>query len=229
MRSATKAEALCKSYRRRRRGVGPAGSLRSFFSWAGEEVPAVKAISFEVERGEAVGVIGENGAGKSTTLKLLMGVLVPTSVTVTSLGLGPYKERRRLAMNIEGLVSRARGDRGRGRDLETQLHELLCDIRREHPSVSVKVILRTLRADGRMGSEVTACTVRRMLAERGLTRTAAVDSDGTKTRLRWQTERPGALWHGDVCHGPTLTLDGKRAPVRVHGLLDDASRYGNEL
>jgi len=125
---------------------------------------------------------------------------------------------------LEALVPRARGDRGRGRDLDPQLRELLCDIRREHPSVSVKVILRTLLADGRMGSEVTAGTVRRMLAERGLTRTAAADGDGTKTRLRWQAECPGALWHGDVCHGPTLTLDGKRTPVRVHGLLDDASR-----
>ncbi|MEZ4223843.1 MAG: DDE-type integrase/transposase/recombinase [Polyangiaceae bacterium] len=45
------------------------------------------------------------------------------------------------------------------------------------------------------------------------------------TRLRWQAERPGALWHGDVCHGPTLKLDGRRVPVRVHGMLDDASRY----
>ncbi|MEO8754183.1 MAG: helix-turn-helix domain-containing protein [Casimicrobiaceae bacterium] len=130
---------------------------------------------------------------------------------------------------LEALVPRARGDRGRGRDLDPQLRELLCDIRREHPSVSVKVILRTLLAEGRMGSEVTACTVRRMLAERGLTRTAAADGDGTKTRLRWQAECPGALWHGDVCHGPTLKLDGKRTPVRVHGLLDDASRYGINL
>jgi hypothetical protein len=89
--------------------------------------------------------------------------------------------------------------------------------------VSVTLILRTLRADGRAGAEVTACTVRRMLAERGLTRTAAVDAEGAKTRLRWQAERPGALWHGDVCHGPTLTLDGARTPVRVHALLDDAS------
>jgi putative transposase len=130
---------------------------------------------------------------------------------------------------LEALVPRARGDRGRGRDLEPELRELLCDIRREHPSVSVKLILRTLRADGRVGPEVTACTVRRMFAERGLTRTAAADGDGSKTRLRWQAECPGALWHGDVCHGPTLTLDGKRTPVRVHGLLDDASRYGINL
>ena len=66
-----------------------------------------------------------------------------------------------------------------------------------------------------------------MLAERGLARTVDVAScrDGIKARLRWQAERPGALWHGDVCHGPTLKLEGRRVPIRVHGLLDDASRH----
>jgi transposase InsO family protein len=64
-----------------------------------------------------------------------------------------------------------------------------------------------------------------MLAERGLCRAAAADTEGGTTRLRWQAERPGALWHGDVCHGPTLVLGDKRTPVRVHALLDDASRF----
>lgn len=100
MSLAIRAESLHKSYRRRRRGIGFMDSLRAFFSLTGEEVHAVNGLSFQVEKGESVGVIGENGAGKSTTLKLLMGVLVPTSGSVTSLGLCPYKERRRLAMNI---------------------------------------------------------------------------------------------------------------------------------
>jgi putative transposase len=129
---------------------------------------------------------------------------------------------------LDALVPRARGDKGRGRDLEPALRELLCDIRREHPEVSVTLIVRTLRADGRIGPEVTVCTVRRMYAEKGLVRCATVDGNGGhggKTRLRWQAVRPSALWHGDVCHGPTLTLAGRRAPVRVHALLDDASRF----
>lgn len=126
---------------------------------------------------------------------------------------------------LAALVPHARVDRGRGRDLDVGVRDLLCDIRREHPTVSVQLILRTLRADGRIGDEVKACTVRRMFAERGLPRTVAVDAEGGKARLRWQAERPGALWHGDVCHGPTLTLDGRRTPVRVHAMLDDASRY----
>jgi transposase InsO family protein len=129
---------------------------------------------------------------------------------------------------LEALVPRARTDKGRGRDLPPELRELLCDIRREHPEVSVTLIVRTLRADGRIGPEVTACTVRRMYCEKGLVRCVAVDGNGGqggKTRLKWQAERPGALWHGDVCHGPTLTLGDRRVPVRVHAMLDDASRY----
>jgi len=128
---------------------------------------------------------------------------------------------------LDALVPRARVDKGRGRDLDPQVRELLCDIRREHPHVTVPVILRTLRADGRIGPEVTATTVRRMLAEKGLLRCAVVDgnSTGGRTRLKWQAERAGALWHGDVCHGPTLTLGERRVPVRVHAMLDDASRY----
>src|SRR6202142_4310064 len=57
---------------------------------------------------------------------------------------------------LEALVPRARTDKGRGRDLDPELRELLCDIRREHPEVSVTLIVRTLRADGRIGTEVTA-------------------------------------------------------------------------
>jgi putative transposase len=126
---------------------------------------------------------------------------------------------------LAALVPEGRSDRGRGRDLAAPLRDLICDIRREHPHVSVTLILRTLRADGRIDHKVTACTVRRMLAEQGLHRVVEVDGKGGKMRLRWQAARPSALWHGDVCHGPTLKLGSARVPVRVHGMLDDASRY----
>lgn len=125
---------------------------------------------------------------------------------------------------LAALVPQARTDRGRGRDLDPTLRELLCDIRREHPDVSVTVIVRTLRADGRVSDNVTECTVRRMFAERGLVRAPPVDGKSGKARLRWQAERPGALWHGDVCHGTTLVVDDRPVPVRIHALLDDASR-----
>jgi hypothetical protein len=72
------------------------------------------------------------------------------------------------------------------------VRELLCDIRREHPHVSVTLILRTLRADGRVGPEVTDTTVRRMFAEKVLLGCAVVDGKSTvgRTRLKWQAGGP---------------------------------------
>jgi hypothetical protein len=67
--------------------------------------------------------------------------------------------------------------------------------------------------------------VRRLFADEGLDRIPMRDGKGPKTRLRWEAERPGALWHGDVCYGPAISVGGKNMPVRIHGLLDDASRF----
>jgi ABC-2 type transport system ATP-binding protein len=61
---------------------------------------AVRDISLEVERGEIVAFIGPNGAGKSTFIKMLCGILHPTSGEMSVLGMSPVKERRRIAMRI---------------------------------------------------------------------------------------------------------------------------------
>src|SRR5207249_3651351 len=61
---------------------------------------AVDGISFEVEEGELLGYIGPNGAGKSTTIKVLTGILVPTSGEVTVAGLVPWVSREQNALNI---------------------------------------------------------------------------------------------------------------------------------
>ncbi|MBH0777054.1 ATP-binding cassette domain-containing protein [Nocardia sp. NEAU-351] len=63
-------------------------------------ITAVDRMTFRIERGEAVGYIGANGAGKSTTIKMLTGILVPTSGTVRTCGLEPVRQRRRLASRI---------------------------------------------------------------------------------------------------------------------------------
>ncbi|MFI6867646.1 ATP-binding cassette domain-containing protein [Nocardia sp. NPDC050406] len=65
-----------------------------------EVLTAVDAMTFRVERGAAVGYIGANGAGKSTTIKMLTGILVPTSGTVRTCGLDPVRQRRELASRI---------------------------------------------------------------------------------------------------------------------------------
>ncbi len=61
---------------------------------------AVAAMTFRVQAGESVGYIGANGAGKSTTIKMLTGILVPTAGTVRTCGLDPLRQRRELARRI---------------------------------------------------------------------------------------------------------------------------------
>ncbi|GAA1874680.1 ATP-binding cassette domain-containing protein [Myceligenerans crystallogenes] len=63
-------------------------------------VTAVDHMTWSVTRGEAVGYIGANGAGKSTTIKMLAGILVPTGGEVLTCGLRPVQDRRRLARRI---------------------------------------------------------------------------------------------------------------------------------
>ena len=129
---------------------------------------------------------------------------------------------------IEALRPSPRSDRGRCRDLTEAQRKLLAAIREEHPSASVPVILRTLVAEGRLDKDaISASSVRRFYQEQGLDRLSLRQgqSGRGKVRLRWQAERPGALWHADVCHGAAIVIDGKSQPVRIHGILDDASRY----
>jgi putative transposase len=124
---------------------------------------------------------------------------------------------------LEALKPSPRSDRGRARELTAEQRTLLLEIRREHPTASVPLIIRTLVADGRLGkAAVSSTTVQRLYREAGLTR--GVRPDG-HTRLRWQAEHPGALWHGDVCHGPSLRIGQTTKPLRIHALLDDAARY----
>jgi ABC-2 type transport system ATP-binding protein len=63
-------------------------------------VDAVDGISFQIERGEMLGYVGPNGAGKSTTVKMLTGILVPTSGFVRVLELEPTRQRVELARRI---------------------------------------------------------------------------------------------------------------------------------
>ncbi len=100
MENALTVENLSKSYQRRLRQPGLLGAVKGLFASRFEEVQAVKGLSFSIGRGEKVGLIGENGAGKSTTLKMLTGIIVPTGGKLEVLGHIPWKERRQLALNI---------------------------------------------------------------------------------------------------------------------------------
>jgi ABC-2 type transport system ATP-binding protein len=91
---------LTKSFVTREKQAGLQGSLRALFRPVRREIEAVKGITFTVDRGERVAFIGPNGAGKSTTIKILVGILYPTSGQAQVLGKVPWRERGRLAYEI---------------------------------------------------------------------------------------------------------------------------------
>ncbi|MEB1805792.1 MAG: ATP-binding cassette domain-containing protein [Bacillaceae bacterium] len=86
-----------KSYSSR---SGLAGAFRDLFTRNYKILAAVDGISFEVKKGEMVGYIGENGAGKSTTIKMLTGILTPSAGEVVVNGMNPHKERERFVRTI---------------------------------------------------------------------------------------------------------------------------------
>jgi ABC-2 type transport system ATP-binding protein len=94
------ADDLRKVFRRPDKGPGLAGSLRHLVERRYTETAAVDGISLRVEAGEAVAYVGPNGAGKSTTIKLLTGILVPTSGEVRVNGIVPHRNRVENARGI---------------------------------------------------------------------------------------------------------------------------------
>lgn len=93
-------EGLTKDFKAYSSRSGLKGAFRDLFTRNYKIVPAVNDISFRVGRGEMVGYIGENGAGKSTTIKMLTGILQPTSGKVIVNGMDPHKERERFTRTI---------------------------------------------------------------------------------------------------------------------------------
>jgi|TARA_Y100000031_G_C8073159_1_gene316050 ABC-2 type transport system ATP-binding protein len=76
------------------------GAIAGAFSRNASFTNAIDNISFSIRKGEFVGYVGENGAGKSTTIKILTGILVPTSGEAFVNNIIPYKNRRQNALNI---------------------------------------------------------------------------------------------------------------------------------
>lgn len=93
---------LTKTYRVPVRAEGLGASLKSLLKPTYSEVTAVQGISFAISQGEMVGLIGPNGAGKTTTLKMLAGLLHPTSGLVSVAGFEPWQRNpdylRRISM-----------------------------------------------------------------------------------------------------------------------------------
>ena len=93
---------LSKSYRVYQKAEGLAAAVRGLVHRQYKEVLAVKSIDLAVEQGEFVAFLGPNGAGKTTTLKLLSGVITPSSGTAQVMGFVPWERdneyRRRFAL-----------------------------------------------------------------------------------------------------------------------------------
>ena len=87
---------LSKTFKKPIREEGLKGMIKALFSRKYEEVHAVDGISFDIEEGEIVGYIGANGAGKSTTIKMMCGILHPTGGSVTVDGLDFEKNRQKI-------------------------------------------------------------------------------------------------------------------------------------
>ena len=98
--TAIQVQNLHKTFVTKRKAAGFRGSLRALFHPQMQTIEAIKDISFTMEDRELLGFIGPNGAGKSTTIKILTGILHPTSGKAAVLGYTPWKQRRQLAYQI---------------------------------------------------------------------------------------------------------------------------------
>jgi ABC-2 type transport system ATP-binding protein len=93
-------EGLTKVFRSYRREEGLAAALKSLVRRRSTETAAVSDVTFSIEPGEMVGYIGANGAGKSTTIKMLTGILTPSSGKILCNGFVPWRERTRYVATI---------------------------------------------------------------------------------------------------------------------------------
>ncbi|MBE7163643.1 MAG: ATP-binding cassette domain-containing protein, partial [Williamsia herbipolensis] len=94
------ADSLVKEFSRPVRVDGPFSGIRNLFTTQKVVNRAVDGVSLTIEPGEIVGYLGPNGAGKSTTIKMLTGVLVPTSGEVRVNGIVPWRDRSANARTI---------------------------------------------------------------------------------------------------------------------------------
>ena len=97
---AIKVEGLTKKFKTKVKVEGFKASVQSLFKSRYRDIEAVRGISFSVQQGEILAFIGPNGAGKSTTIKMMTGILHPTSGSMNVLGLNPTRDRVKLSYRI---------------------------------------------------------------------------------------------------------------------------------
>ncbi len=97
---AIRVEGLNKTFRTKVKAEGLRESARALLRPTWRDIAAVRDICFTVEPGEVLAFIGPNGAGKSTTIKMLTGILHPTSGSIDVLGYNPQRDRAKLSYHI---------------------------------------------------------------------------------------------------------------------------------
>lgn len=91
---------ISKSFKIAKREAGLKNAIKSFFKRKYQIINSLEDINFSIKEGEIVGYIGPNGAGKSTTIKIMAGILVPTSGECIVNGYTPWKDRKKYVKNI---------------------------------------------------------------------------------------------------------------------------------
>jgi viologen exporter family transport system ATP-binding protein len=174
-------------------------------------VHAVDGISASIQSGEAVGYIGANGAGKSTTIKMLTGILVPTSGRVRTCGYDPVPQRRLLAREI-GVVFGQRS-------------QLWWDL-------PLRDSFRILGAIHRMATADAATRTEKLVERLGLTQLLDVPVRQLSLGERMRGEVAAALVHRPrllVLDEPTIGLDMISKERLRHFLLAERSEFGTTL
>ena len=91
---------ISKKFKIFKREAGLKNAIKSFFKREYKIINSLEDINFSIKKGEIVGYIGPNGAGKSTTIKIMCGILVPTSGECFVNGFVPWKDRKKYVKNI---------------------------------------------------------------------------------------------------------------------------------
>jgi ABC-2 type transport system ATP-binding protein len=100
METIIKLDQLSKTFMIRETFPGLLGTFKGLFFAKKREMTAIKSLTLEIKAGESVAFIGPNGAGKSTTIKILTGILYPTSGQVEVLNIVPWQDRKALGYQI---------------------------------------------------------------------------------------------------------------------------------
>lgn len=125
---------------------------------------------------------------------------------------------------LTGLSPKQRSDRGQSK-LSPAVQERLLALKRENPRRSIRMLRLMLEQEGLVRRcLLSRSAIHRFLKQHGLSRVGAADLTVSPERRSFVSEHAGALWYGDVMHGPHALVRGRRRKTYLVSLMDDASR-----